>query len=70
MHAAAALPHELRLFLVASAAAAASYLLLTSLAFTPAPPSTPVIRPVQTPGVVHIRSIRPAGTVVHSRAQR
>jgi hypothetical protein len=69
MDVAAVLPHELRLFLVAFAAAAASYLLLTSFAFTPASGSTPVVRAPHTVRVIHIpaSSLRP---VVRGGAHR
>jgi hypothetical protein len=66
---AAALPHELRLFVVAFATAVAAYVLLSSYAFAPPPPpKTPVLRPPHTTRVIHIRT--PIAPVVRGGAQR
>lgn len=56
MDAAAPVPQQLRLFIVAFAAAVAAYVLLSSYAFAPPPPpKTPVLRPPHATRVIHIR---------------
>jgi hypothetical protein len=61
MDVAAVLPHELRIFLLALAAAVTSYLIFTSSLFAPSSqdPRAPAVRAPRAPHVIHITTVAP-----------